>query len=221
MNYYCLGIEKDPYFFFHVTPLWQRIANSRYTLSIDNGDCINLPGCDRGDSMCARIWERQRDRHGQTQRDRERERKRAARKDRDRGSVTRVSRTWCSDMRLPWERRTVVTCGDRIAAWETPNMYLRPRVDMGARSCAPMINRNRQKPKLRDADVAVRGNIADKFSFEYDSPAFFFSRENLFFLSPLSPPFSRPLITLFRLHPCRSWRTLALINDWRADAWKN
>lgn len=114
--------------------------------------------------------------------------------------VIRVSCTWCSDMRSLWERRTVVTCGDRIAAWETPDMYLRSRVDTGTRSCAPMINRNRQKPMLRDVDIARSRNIADKFSFEYAS-SFSLSCEKRNLSSPLSSFFPHSLMTLFFRSP--------------------
>lgn len=132
-------------------------------------------------------------------------------------SYTRVAHVICPDMRSPWERRTVVTCGDRVAAWETPDMYyiFGLRVDTGTRSCAPMINRNRQKPTLRDADGVVRSrNIADKFSFEYASPSlslfvsFLLAKNEISFFRTL---LSYSLITFFRPDPRK--RT-CLTNDY-------
>lgn len=92
-----------------------------------------------------------------------------------------------------------------------PACIFGPRVDTGTRSCAPMINRNRQKPTLRDADVVRSRNIANKFSFECGPLSLSFSpaeSEIPFFHAP----FSHSLITFSRPDPRKRVRLVR--NDW-------
>lgn len=131
---------------------WSRVSGFRCALPIDDSNSVNLSAGDWDGLLYARMWwwgsRREAECTGEA------------------AGYTRVSHTWCFDMRSPWERRTVVTCGDSVPPWETPgHVSSAARWYARTRSCAPMINRNRQKLKLRVADVARLGNIVDKSSF--------------------------------------------------------
>lgn len=116
-----------------------------------------------------------------------------------------MSRTWCSDMRSPWECRTVVTCGDHVAAWETPDMYLRPRVLIRVRAVVRQwligIDRSRHcaTPTSSGREISPINSPLNAGSlFLFLSP--FSSRKAKYLFS--APLFSsRSLITFFRPDP--------------------